>query len=177
MRALDLFAGCGGASLGLHRAGLDVVAAYDACPRAMRTHLRLMPGVPIMCADLNTMGFGLSLDNFGTGHCSLSCLKMMPVDEVKIDRSLVTRMTQGREETVIVRSAIDLAHNFDRAVTAEGVETKEALELLRGMGCDGVQGFYLCEPLPFDRLAARCPAWQWRPRKRGRKRSVNEKTA
>ncbi|MDQ3783561.1 MAG: bifunctional diguanylate cyclase/phosphodiesterase [Actinomycetota bacterium] len=98
-------------------------------------------------ADLSAMGITLSIDDFGTGHSSLSRLKRLPVDELKIDQSFVTNMVQDKSNAAIVRSIIELGHNLDLRVVAEGVETLGALTQLRDFGCDIVQGYYLGRPL------------------------------
>jgi diguanylate cyclase (GGDEF)-like protein len=96
---------------------------------------------------LHEMGFSLSIDDFGTGYSSLSMIKMLPVAELKIDRSFVMNMVTDAEDLAIVRSVINLAHNMGLLVVAEGVESAEALELLAEMGCDVAQGYHLCKPV------------------------------
>lgn len=95
-------------------------------------------------------GVQFSIDDFGTGHSSLSRLKKLPVSELKIDKSFVKDMERNRDDAVIVRSTVDLAHNLGLIVIAEGVETAATLEMLRVMGCDQVQGYHLSRPLPPD---------------------------
>ncbi|HEY4731740.1 MAG TPA: bifunctional diguanylate cyclase/phosphodiesterase, partial [Gammaproteobacteria bacterium] len=101
---------------------------------------------------LHDMGIRLSIDDFGTGYSSLSYLKQLPVDEIKIDKSFVADMAKNKDDLVIVRSTIDLAHNMGRKVIAEGVNTPEIWDMLVNLGCDMAQGFYICEPLPPVRL-------------------------
>ncbi len=95
---------------------------------------------------LDRLGLRLSIDDFGTGYSSLACLKQLPVDEIKIDRSFVMHMTENESDAVIVRSIIDLAHNLGLEVVAEGVETEQHLALLRGLGCDVAQGYFIARP-------------------------------
>lgn len=95
-------------------------------------------------------GVQFSIDDFGTGHSSLSRLKKLPVSELKIDKSFVKDMERNRDDAVIVRSTVDLAHNLGLAVIAEGVETAATLEMLREMGCDQIQGYFISRPLPPD---------------------------
>jgi EAL domain-containing protein (putative c-di-GMP-specific phosphodiesterase class I) len=92
---------------------------------------------------LSDMGVALAIDDFGTGYSSLSYLHRLPVDEIKIDKSFVQRMTADESDSVIVRSTIDLGHNLGLQVTAEGVEDGQTWQLLAAAGCDQAQGFYL----------------------------------
>ncbi|MEO8505091.1 MAG: EAL domain-containing protein [Acidobacteriota bacterium] len=97
--------------------------------------------------ELNAMGVAISIDDFGTGYSSLSQLKRLPVQELKVDKSFVLEMERSADVRQIVRSTIEMAHSLGLRVVAEGVESVEALESLRGMGCDIVQGYYLSEPI------------------------------
>lgn len=101
-------------------------------------------------ARLSELGVGLSLDDFGTGYSSLAYLKRLPVQELKIDRSFVMGMDADEEDTVIVRSTVELAHNLGLQVVAEGVETRESWAELAGLGCELAQGFLMTAPLPVD---------------------------
>jgi diguanylate cyclase (GGDEF)-like protein len=104
--------------------------------------------------QLYEMGFSLSIDDFGTGYSSLALIKKLPVAELKIDRSFVMKMAGDREDMTIVRSVIELAHNMGLRVVGEGVESAEVLGLLGRMGCDVVQGYHICRPVPGDELEA-----------------------
>lgn len=97
---------------------------------------------------LDAIGVCLSIDDFGTGFSSLSHLKRLPVDELKIDRSFVQDMAQDQSDIILIQSIIDLAHNMDLRVVAEGVESAAAIEILDRLGCDIVQGFFISRPLP-----------------------------
>jgi diguanylate cyclase (GGDEF)-like protein len=101
---------------------------------------------------LRGLGVKLSLDDFGTGHSSLSYLKQLPLDEVKIDRSFVMGMTEDDNDAAIVRTTIDLARNLGLEVVAEGVESETILQNLSDLACDVAQGFYLSRPLPAAEL-------------------------
>ena len=101
---------------------------------------------------LRGLGVKLSLDDFGTGHSSLSYLKRLPLDEVKIDRSFVMGMTDDDNDAAIVRTTIDLARNLGLDVVAEGVESETILRNLSDLSCDIAQGFYLSRPLPAAEL-------------------------
>jgi len=105
--------------------------------------------VPIL-QRLADIGVTLSLDDFGTGYSSLAYLQKLPVREVKIDKSFVMGLTGGHEaraSSVLVRSILTLGGNLDLRVVAEGVESAEVLELLRGLGCDVAQGHHIARPL------------------------------
>ena len=101
---------------------------------------------------LDRMGVILSIDDFGTGYSSLAYLKRLPVDELKIDKSFVTDMEENENDAVIVRSTIDLAHNLGLKVTAEGVETQAAWDLLEKLHCDCSQGYFMGRPMPIEKL-------------------------
>ena len=101
---------------------------------------------------IHGLGFGLSIDDFGTGYSSLAYLSKLPVQELKIDRSFVRGMLMGTKDNVIVRATVQLAHNLNLKVTAEGVENEETLELLRQCQCDIAQGYHLGKPLPLNDL-------------------------
>ncbi|MCR4347166.1 MAG: bifunctional diguanylate cyclase/phosphodiesterase [Sulfuricaulis sp.] len=98
------------------------------------------------------LGVMLSIDDFGTGYSSLAYVKKMPVNELKIDKSFVMNMDKDKGDAMIVRTVIDMAHNFEIAVTAEGVESQLILEQLAELGCDCAQGFYLAKPMPAANL-------------------------
>ncbi len=97
---------------------------------------------------LADMGVKLAIDDFGTGYSSLSHLRELPVKELKIDRSFVINMGESEHDTAIVRSTIDLGHNLDLEVTAEGIENQQVLDTLTGLGCDMAQGYYIARPMP-----------------------------
>lgn len=98
--------------------------------------------------ELTAMGVMISIDDFGTGFSSLSYLQRLPVNEIKIDQSFVTNMHTNEHDAIIVRSAIDMAHNLGLNTVAEGVEKSEELDLLAILGCDVAQGFFIGKPLP-----------------------------
>jgi diguanylate cyclase (GGDEF)-like protein len=96
--------------------------------------------------ELRDMGVMIAIDDFGTGFSSLSQLQQLPIDEIKIDRSFVTRMETDRNDAVLVRSIIELGRNLGLRVTAEGVENERVQAMLRDLGCDYAQGFHLGRP-------------------------------
>ena len=97
-------------------------------------------------------GIAVSLDDYGAGLSSLTYLKQIRADELKIDKSFILGLDQSSRDALLVKSTIDLAHSLGLRVTAEGVETPTALALLRGMGCDMAQGFLIGRPAPLAAL-------------------------
>lgn len=101
---------------------------------------------------LRVLGVRLSLDDFGTGYSSLTHLKKLPIDELKIDKSFVFDINDDHQDALLVKSIINIAHQFDLDVVAEGVETKEQLAFLKKENCNIYQGFYFSKPLPIREL-------------------------
>lgn len=97
--------------------------------------------------ELKDMGLSLTIDDFGTGYSSLAYLKKLPVSELKIDRSFVMHLEKDNDDAIIVRSTIDLAHNMGLTVVAEGVENQAACDILKEMGCDQLQGYFISRPV------------------------------
>ena len=100
--------------------------------------------------EMSKLGVGISVDDYGTGYSSLSYLRSLPVDELKIDRSFISAITNSSIDRVIVQSTIDLAHELGYVVVAEGVETQSQAQILLEMGCDMAQGFLLGRPTSAD---------------------------
>ncbi|MFC4701949.1 EAL domain-containing protein [Glaciecola siphonariae] len=92
-------------------------------------------------------GFDLAIDDFGTGYSSLSYLQKLPVNEIKIDKSFVLNLSSNPGDVKIVQHIVELAHSFDLAVIAEGVEDEQALCILQQLGSDWAQGYYMSRPL------------------------------
>lgn len=97
-------------------------------------------------------GIGLAIDDFGTGYSSLMLLRQLPFTEVKIDRAFVADITHSRDCRLIVQGIVSLAHGLGLTATAEGVETAEQLQLVRELGCDLVQGYFISLPMPGNEL-------------------------
>ena len=118
--------------------------------------------------ELKALGTPLSLDDFGTGYSSFAYLRRMPLDELKIDQLFVRNLSVLADGTVnpqregdlrIVRSIIDIAHNFDLHTVAEGVEDQTTLDLLKSLGCDVIQGYFTGRPMPVPSFE---PWWRQR---------------
>jgi EAL domain-containing protein (putative c-di-GMP-specific phosphodiesterase class I) len=105
-----------------------------------------------MLEDLAELGFSLAIDDFGTGYSSLTYLKEFPFHVLKIDRSFVKDAPQSVQDKAIVTTIIHLAHSLGMMVVAEGVETMEQYKLLRGLGCNEIQGFLFAKPVATDAL-------------------------
>jgi diguanylate cyclase (GGDEF)-like protein len=103
---------------------------------------------------LRALGVGVSIDDFGSGHASIAYLARLPVSELKIDRSFVSRMCESPRDAAIVRTTIDLARHLGLHVVAEGIETAAVCERLAAMGCDTGQGYLISRPAPAEELTA-----------------------
>jgi EAL domain-containing protein (putative c-di-GMP-specific phosphodiesterase class I) len=116
--------------------------------------------IPLLVA-LKQLGIGIHIDDFGTGYSSLSYLHRLPTDALKVDRSFVGQ-SQSPANAAIVRTIVELAHNLDREVIAEGIETPSQLAFLRTLRCEYGQGFHFAAPLAppdAEALLARAPSW------------------
>uniref|UniRef100_UPI0035CA8A70 putative bifunctional diguanylate cyclase/phosphodiesterase n=1 Tax=uncultured Sphingomonas sp. TaxID=158754 RepID=UPI0035CA8A70 len=100
------------------------------------------------------LGIAVSMDDYGTGQSTLTYLKQLPLSELKIDRSFVQHAHLNRADSVLVRSTIQLAHELQLKVVAEGVEDRACLEFLRECGCDLIQGYFISRPLPLQDFRA-----------------------
>jgi EAL domain-containing protein (putative c-di-GMP-specific phosphodiesterase class I) len=100
---------------------------------------------------LHTRGLSISIDDFGVGYSSLSRLKRLPIDTLKIDRSFVQHMQNDQASLDIIRAIIDLSYNLKMEVVAEGVETAQQYKLLKRLGCHYAQGYYLSRPIPVEK--------------------------
>ena len=98
--------------------------------------------------DLKTLGIHISVDDFGTGYSSLNYLHQLPIDRVKIDKSFISSLTETSNNDTIVSTIINMAHNLNLTVTAEGAETEDQVKYLQNHHCDEVQGYYYSRPIP-----------------------------
>jgi EAL domain-containing protein (putative c-di-GMP-specific phosphodiesterase class I) len=102
---------------------------------------------------LDAIGVELAIDDFGTGYSSLAQLKRLPVAELTIDRAFLSGVPEDAEDTIIVRSVIELAHNMNLRVVAEGVETAACCRWLAATGCEMAQGYAIGRPMPAAEFA------------------------
>jgi EAL domain-containing protein (putative c-di-GMP-specific phosphodiesterase class I) len=107
--------------------------------------------------QLTDIGLKLSIDDFGTGYSSLKYLSKLPVDELKIDRSFIIDVVENSSNRAIVLSVIFLSHCLGLKTVAEGVETKEQLNVLQKERCDQYQGFLFSRPVPDAELCKLLP--------------------
>ena len=105
--------------------------------------------------QLRQLGVRIALDDFGTGYSSLSFLRKCPCDKIKIDRSFISELSAAKEDSrAIVHSVVRLAASLGKITTAEGVETKELLDLVRAEGCTEAQGYYFSQPKPSSQIVS-----------------------
>ena len=103
---------------------------------------------------LRELGVGVAIDDFGTGYSSLSYLRHLPANVLKIDKTFVREMLRDKADRAIIAAVVPLAHTLGMEVVAEGVETPEQRDLLKGMGVDQAQGWLFHRALPPDQLDA-----------------------
>ncbi|MFE8697422.1 EAL domain-containing protein [Cytobacillus sp. FJAT-53684] len=109
---------------------------------------------------LRNMGITVAIDDFGKGYSSLNYLRKFPIHSLKIDRSFIHEVAKNREDIAIVKAITYLAHELNLKVVAEGIETREVIEVLEEIGCDEIQGYYVSRPLPkkeFEAIYRRLP--------------------
>ncbi|MCD8512856.1 MAG: EAL domain-containing protein [Nitrincola sp.] len=135
---------------------LECIQKHNIQPSSLKleiTESMLLDDVDETVAKIDTLkkhGISFSLDDFGTGYSSLSYLKRLPLDQLKIDKSFVTDMSQDQHHADIARTIVSLAKSMDLAVIAEGVETEEQLKMLESFGCYAFQGYYFSRPLTLE---------------------------
>ncbi|HEX6756055.1 MAG TPA: EAL domain-containing protein [Mycobacteriales bacterium] len=108
---------------------------------------------------LRDLGVSVSIDDYGVGYSSLSYLQKLPIDELKLDRALVTPIARDSRAAAIVASTVDLAHALGVRLVAEGVEDAASLDALTGLGCDRAQGYHLARPMPAEKVAGWTRDW------------------
>ena len=104
-------------------------------------------------SHIGVMGLSIAIDDFGTGQASLTYLKELPVEKLKIDQSFIRDIVTNPDDQLIVKATIEMAHTLDLTVIAEGVETVEVHQTLKALNCDYVQGYYISKPLEADQLS------------------------
>ena len=109
---------------------------------------------------LQEAGFKVSMDDFGTGYSSLSYISRYHFDTIKIDQSFVRDMLVNRKARLLIDGNVSICHTLGMRIVAEGVETKEQFEVLKSLGVQGYQGFYLSRPVPFNELITK---FQYQP--------------
>jgi len=145
----------------------SILSKWDVDPRFLKieiTESSIMADPAHALAILSmlqSMGVRLSVDDFGTGYSSLTHLRELPIDEIKIDKSFVTGMVTSDADAAIVRTVIDLAHNLGKQVCAEGVEDEATWRMLRDMGCDLAQGYWIARPMKASDLMAWLVETSW----------------
>jgi EAL domain-containing protein (putative c-di-GMP-specific phosphodiesterase class I) len=143
---------------------LDLTKRFSLKPEDVTlevTESAIMHRIEMSLAVISCMrelGFRVAIDDFGTGQSAMAQLKRIPVDELKIDKSFVINMADRHDEA-IVRTSIELAHQFGLRVVAEGVESGQALERLQTLGCEYAQGFFIAKPLKPAEFAAWVRKW------------------
>jgi diguanylate cyclase (GGDEF)-like protein/PAS domain S-box-containing protein len=137
---------------------MQAIAASGIEPQKLKLELTeslLADGIEVTVAkmgSLKEMGVTLSLDDFGMGYSSLSYLKRLPLDQLKIDREFVKDLLTDANDAAIARTIIGLAQSLSLGVIAEGVETEEQRAFLAAQGCPSFQGYLFCKPLPIEEL-------------------------
>jgi diguanylate cyclase (GGDEF)-like protein len=132
----------------------NALSQWDLAPRRFEVEITesvLLQRNERTLATLNKLreiGAGIALDDFGTGYSSLGYLRNFPFTKIKIDRSFVTSLDEEGESRAIVGAIVGLGHSLDMKITAEGVETRQQLDQIRGKDCDQAQGYYFSTPVP-----------------------------
>jgi predicted signal transduction protein with EAL and GGDEF domain len=137
-----------------------VTAGARFCFEITETAVIGNPDVALGVLDrLSQAGIAVSIDDYGSGLSSLAYLKQISADELKIDKAFVLSLENDAKDALLVKSTIDLAHSLGLKVTAEGVESREALAMLQVMGCDLAQGYHIAKPMGLEALVAFLGDW------------------
>ena len=102
--------------------------------------------------QLKHYGFTIALDDFGTGYSSLTYLQRLPIDTIKIDRSFISSIKENADDFHVLRYMVELAHHLKLDVVAEGIETKEQVQMVKNYFVDSAQGYHFCKPMPQNRI-------------------------
>lgn len=132
----------------------EIMIETDVSPQSLT--LEITEGVAMknvdqnirMLEELRALGLNISIDDFGTGYSSLAYLKRFPLNTLKIDRSFIKDITSNTDDREITKAIIAMGQNLNLKVLAEGVETRQQLDILRASGCDYIQGYFFSRPLP-----------------------------
>lgn len=130
----------------LERSGLEPTALELEITESCL--LEDLPGSLEILSAFRKRGIKISLDDFGTGHSSLSLLCQLPIDALKIDKSFLDQIPANHKERAILDAIVNMGHSLDMEVVAEGVESAEQLQALREAGCDQLQGYFFSRPVP-----------------------------
>jgi len=134
----------------------DTLTKYDIDPSQVEFEITEsismsnMTNTLRILTELRELGVSIAIDDFGTGHSSLAYLKKFPINTLKIDKSFVMGIVEDEEDRVIAQTIISMAHSLGLRTVAEGVETKEHVEMLQNMECDILQGYYYSKPITKD---------------------------
>ncbi|WP_127021320.1 bifunctional diguanylate cyclase/phosphodiesterase [Rheinheimera mangrovi] len=131
----------------------ELQGSYFELELTERTLVQSIETMLNIMLQIKAMGIHFAIDDFGTGYSSLSYLKKMPMDCIKIDKSFLSGMLENAADFQIIASTIAMVQKLQLQVVAEGVETREQLELLRQQGCDIAQGYLIARPIPQAELA------------------------
>ncbi len=138
----------------LHEWIKELIMKYDMKPEALQIEItetvvmeNLQHSIE-MLEKIRKLGVKVALDDFGTGYSSLNYLRTLPLDILKIDKSFIHHLGKDRKEASIVSQIINMAHELNLTVTAEGVEQKKQIQTLQRFGCEEVQGYYFYRPMP-----------------------------
>jgi EAL domain-containing protein (putative c-di-GMP-specific phosphodiesterase class I) len=132
---------------GVAPTGLDLEITENLVMEDIQTNIKKL-------TSLRELGVEIAIDDFGTGYSSLSYLAKLPVQSLKIDRSFVVAMLDGRDGMTLVSTIVSLAHSLRLKVVAEGVDSEDQAKHLRLLRCDEMQGYLVSRPLPRDELTA-----------------------
>jgi EAL domain-containing protein (putative c-di-GMP-specific phosphodiesterase class I) len=144
----------------VHEALSKCLARWDLSPSLVEVELTesaMMDDSEEILHELErigAMGIKLHVDDFGTGYSSLALLQRLRLDVLKVDRAFTSKLGITAESAVLFGAIVSMAHGLSMRVIAEGVETREQLEILQSLNCDELQGFYVARPLPADRVPA-----------------------